>query len=100
MQTPPVYSALKIKGKAAYEYARAGKEVTMKPREVTIKEIEVIAYAWPDVTLRVVTGPGVYIRALARDLGRALGVGGYLADLERTRVGEFTKDKAVRFDEW
>ncbi len=94
-QTPPIYSALKIKGKPAYAYARQGKDIAMKPRMVEIKNIEIIAYAWPDITVRVTAGPGVYIRALARDIGRALGTGAYLANLERTRVGAFTKEEAL-----
>ncbi len=91
MQEPPIYSALKIAGKPAYAYARAGHSVVMRPRPVVIHEIEVISYTWPILTLRVVTGPGVYIRSLARDIGEVLGTGGYLAALERTRVGSFTK---------
>lgn len=94
MQIPPVYSALKVSGKAAYAYVRAGKPLALKPRQVFIKEMELLSYDWPLLHLRVVTGPGVYIRALARDLGEALGTGGYLADLERTRVGQFTKESA------
>lgn len=97
-QTPPIYSALKIKGTTAYARVRRGEKVTMQPREVEIKEIKVVSYVWPNITLRVVTGPGVYIRALARDVGRALGTGGYVADLERTRVGEFTKDTALMLE--
>lgn len=91
MQTPPVYSALKVRGKAAYKFARRGESIELKPREVEIKEIKMLKYEWPFLTLKVVTGPGVYIRALARDLGKELGVGGYLSDLERIRVGEFRK---------
>lgn len=88
-QVPPIYSAIKIKGKAAYKYAREGKSIQLKPRQVFIKEIKVLEYAWPFLKLRMVTGPGVYVRSFARDLGEKLGVGGYLADLERTRVGKY-----------
>ncbi len=95
LQTPPVYSAVKIKGKPAHRLVRKGKEVYLKPREVEIKEIEILEYKWPFLKIRVITGPGVYIRALARDIGRELGAGAYLADLERIRVGEFIKDKAL-----
>lgn len=95
MQVPPVYSALKIKGKPAYAYAREGKQLTMQPRLVIIKKIEILSYAFPDICLRVVTGAGVYIRSLARDIGKALGTGAYMADLERTRVGDFTKEQCV-----
>lgn len=95
MQTPPIYSALKIKGKSAHYLARRGYDVKLKPRQVEIKEIEILEYQWPILKVKVITGPGVYIRALARDIGQKLGVGGYLADLERIRVGEFTKENAV-----
>ncbi|MCG2701290.1 tRNA pseudouridine(55) synthase TruB [Candidatus Parcubacteria bacterium] len=96
MQTPPVFSAIKVNGREAYKLARAGREVEMKPREIEIKKIDITDYKWPILKLKVVTGPGAYIRALARDIGDELRVGGYLADLERTRVGQFTKDEAVR----
>jgi len=94
-QTPPIFSALKIKGRRAYRLARLGKNFTLPPRPVEIKKIKILSYRWPYLKLKVVTGPGVYIRALARDLGNELGVGGYLYALERTRVGRFTKQKAV-----
>jgi len=94
-QTPPVYSALKVGGVPAHRRVRRGEPVVLEPRKVLIKEIECVSYDWPYLEVRVVTGPGVYIRALARDVGRALGVGGYLAGLVRTRIGEFTKDKCL-----
>lgn len=95
LQTPPAYSAIKQKGQKAYERARKGDEVHLEPRKVHVKDIEVLDYEWPRLRLRVVTGPGVYIRALARDIGCDLGTGGYLTDLERTRIGAFTKENAV-----
>ncbi len=98
-QIPPKYSAIKIKGKSAYKYARQGHEIVLKPRTVEIKEIELVDFVWPILTLRVVTGPGVYIRSLARDIGDALHVGGYLAGLERTRVGEFTVTDCIPLNE-
>jgi len=98
-QTPPVYSAVKIKGQEAYKRARRGEDVRMKSRQVEIKEIEILKYEWPVLGIRVVTGAGVYIRSLARDIGEKLGVAGYLVDLERTRVGEFGKEDAVRLEE-
>ena len=67
----------------------------MKSRRVKIAEIELLKYDWPYLIVRVVTGPGVYIRAVARDIGRRLGVGGFLSSLTRTRVGEFTKEKTI-----
>lgn len=95
-QVPPIYSAIKIAGQEAYKLARKGKEVKMKPRIAEIKKIKIIAYRWPYLKLKAVTGPGVYIRSLARDIGAKLKTGGYLADLERTRVGQFIKQYAVR----
>jgi tRNA pseudouridine55 synthase len=95
MQTPPVYSAVKIKGRPAHRRVRKGEKIELAPRKVVIREIEIIKYKWPNLKLRVVTGPGVYIRSLARDIGKELGVGGYLAELERTRVGEFRINEAV-----
>lgn len=92
-QIPPIFSALKIKGQPAYKLARQGQKPKLKPREVEIKKIEIIKYKWPYLELRIITGPGVYIRALARDIGKKLGSGAYLADLERIRVGDFTKKK-------
>ncbi|MDE2099834.1 MAG: tRNA pseudouridine(55) synthase TruB [Patescibacteria group bacterium] len=98
-QVPPVYSAVKIAGREAYKLARKGQEVEMRPRPAEVKKIELLSYAWPDLRLRVVTGPGVYIRALARDIGRELKTGAYLSGLERTRVGGFTKETALSPEE-
>lgn len=95
MQKPPIYSAIKVSGKEAYKLARKGKVVELQPRKVEIKNISIIKYRWPYLWLKVITGPGVYIRALARDIGNELGVGGYLAALERARVGKFSKNKAL-----
>jgi len=94
-QMPPIYSAIKIQGQEAYKYARKGQVVEMQAREVEIKNIELLEYAWPKLKIKVLTGPGVYIRSLAKDIGRKLGVGGYLSFLERTRVGDFKKEDAV-----
>ena len=97
-QMPPTYSALKIKGTPAYKLARAGKKVELAPRRVQIKEVNLIEYKWPLLKIRVVCGPGVYIRSLARDIGQALNTGGYLADLVRTRVGDYNIEDAVHFN--
>jgi len=94
-QIPPIYSAIKIQGREAYKYARQGRAVEMQSREVEIKNIELLEYSWPLLKIKVLTGPGVYIRSLARDIGKKLGVGGYLSFLERTRVGDFKKEDAV-----
>lgn len=98
-QIPPIYSAIKIKGKPAHRRVRQGEDIKLEAREVEIKKIEIVGYKWPILELKVVTGPGTYIRALARDIGEKLGVGGYLADLERTRVGEFGIEKAIRVED-
>ncbi|PJE64352.1 MAG: tRNA pseudouridine(55) synthase TruB [Candidatus Ryanbacteria bacterium CG10_big_fil_rev_8_21_14_0_10_43_42] len=96
MQAPPRYSALKVGGVPAYAYARAGKAVELKERQIMVKEMELVSYVYPFVCFRTVTGPGVYVRALARDMGERLHTGGYLTALTRTRVGAFTgKDACV-----
>ncbi|MBI2013614.1 MAG: tRNA pseudouridine(55) synthase TruB [Candidatus Colwellbacteria bacterium] len=100
MQTPPAYSAIKLKGKRAYQLARKGKTPALKPRPVEIKKIALIKYKWPYLEIRVKTGKGVYIRSLARDIGAKLGVGGYLAALERTRVGKFTRINSLTLKEF
>lgn len=99
-QTPPQYSAIKIKDKPAYKYARQGKFVEIKPREVEIKKLIVLKYKWPILKIKVVCGPGVYIRSLANDLGKKLKVGGYLLNLERTRVGDFKKEDSITIEKF
>lgn len=93
-QVPPVYSAVNVGGKRSYDLARSGRAVYLGERQVTVFEVELMDYAWPVATIRYVTGPGVYIRSLARDLGAALKVGAYLGGLVRTRVGSFTRENA------
>ncbi|MFA5021212.1 MAG: tRNA pseudouridine(55) synthase TruB [Patescibacteria group bacterium] len=88
-QVPPQFSAIKINGRPAYKSARAGRVLEMKPRRVLIKQIELLNYKYPDLKIRVVTGPGVYIRSLARDIGNRLKTGAYMSGLIRTRVGEY-----------
>lgn len=97
-QKPPVYSAVKIKGREAYKLARRGERAEPAARKVLIKEIEILNYKWPELKIRIITGPGVYIRAVARDLGEKLKTGGYLRDLERTRVGDFSEDDCAPLD--
>jgi len=94
-QIPPLYSAIKIKGKKAYQIARAGGKINLKSRPVEIKSIEIMKYQWPHLTIKVVTGPGVYIRSLARDLGKELKTGGYIAELARIRVGDYHIKDAI-----
>ena len=94
-QVPPQYSAMKVGGRRAYKLARQGQEVKLEARPVLVKEIELLEYEYPDLKIRVVCGPGVYIRSLARDLGQALGCGAYMSDLVRTRIGEYRIEDAV-----
>ena len=98
-QTPPQFSAKKVDGKRAYAMARKGQSVELKPVEVTIHELELLEYKWPILKLRVHCSKGVYVRALARDIGEHLGVGGYLTGLVRTRVGDYSLDQAKKIEE-
>ncbi len=99
LQTPPLYSAVKVKGKEAYKRVRKGEEIKLEPRQVIIKSITLESYEWPLLVLKVITGPGVYIRSLARDVGQALGTGAYLSGLVRTRVGQWTIKDALSLAE-
>lgn len=94
MQAPPIYSAIWVDGKRAYDLARKGKIDELPKRPVRIDGIEVKAFVWPKLTVEVACGKGVYIRSLARDMGVALGCGGYLTGLRRTRVGVWTIEMA------
>jgi tRNA pseudouridine55 synthase len=98
-QVPPAYSAMKVGGQRAYKLARRGQTPDLKPRPVEIHAIEILDYAWPKLTLRIRSGKGVYIRSLARDLGAALGAGGMLLGLRRTRVGRWHIDQARTLDD-
>jgi tRNA pseudouridine55 synthase len=100
LQTPPAHSAIKMGGKRVYELARAGQEVKMQPRPVTISVFEITRIALPEVDFRVVCSTGTYIRSLANDFGAALGVGGYLSALRRTRIGEFWVRDARSVEDW
>jgi tRNA pseudouridine55 synthase len=89
-QVPPTYSAVKVNGKRAYEFARTGRDVELKAKTLVIDEIELLSCNLPhEAVIRVVCSKGTYIRALARDIGIALGSGAYLTDLMRTRIGEY-----------
>lgn len=99
MQVPPVFSAVKVDGKRAYKFARKGAEVELKPKLLEIKEIEIVDWKAPDLTLRIVCSKGTYIRALARDLGESLQSGAHLIGLRRERVGEFSIDKCMKIDD-
>lgn len=100
-QVPPVYSAVKIDGKRAFDYARKGKDVELNPKLLVIEEIELTAFdpLTMQMTIRVVCSKGTYIRALARDIGKALNSGAYLTALRRTRVGDVTIDRCLTIDQ-
>ncbi len=102
-QVPPTFSACKIDGKRAYDLARAGKEVELKPKTLVIDEIELLECELPVIKIRVVCSKGTYIRALARDIGLALNSGAHLTGLIRTRVGEIALNQCMdveEFEEW
>jgi tRNA pseudouridine55 synthase len=98
-QVPPMYSALKVKGRSLHEYAREGVEVERAPREVTIHRIERLELALPDVSIRVHCSKGTYVRVLAQDIGEALEVGAHLVALRRTFTGPFGLERAVTLEE-
>lgn len=94
-QVPPPYSAVKVKGKKAYEMARKGKEVNLEPRIINVFNLEVLEWAPPEVVIDVYCSSGTYVRSLANDLGDALGTGAHLIGLRRTKSGQFTLRDAV-----
>ena len=93
-QTVPAYSAVKINGKRAYKLAREGKVVEMPKRKVMVYAIEMLSYKWPDLRIRCHVSSGTYIRTLGEDIGKKLGVGGYLTELRRIKVGEYSVEDA------
>lgn len=101
-QTPPMYSAVWVNGKRAYELARQGQEVELKPKLLVIDEIEVLSFDAEkmQLTIRVVCSKGTYIRALARDIGERLGSGAYLTSLRRTRVGNIKVEDSLTIDDF
>lgn len=98
-QVPPVFSACKVDGKRAYEFARNGEEVALRSKTLVIDEIELMACDLPVIRIRVVCSKGTYIRALARDIGVALRSGAHLIALERTRIGEVTLSQCLSPEE-
>jgi tRNA pseudouridine55 synthase len=96
---PPAYSALKIKGKKAYELARKGEKVVLKERDVVIHSIELLQYKYPVLKIKTTVSSGTYIRALARDIGKQLDCGAYLRNLKRTEIGDFNLTDAKDMDE-
>ncbi|MBP3419520.1 MAG: tRNA pseudouridine(55) synthase TruB [Marinifilaceae bacterium] len=99
MQSPPLFSAIRIDGQRAYEKARAGSDEEPEARKIEIMELEVLSYNQPDLVLRIRCGKGTYIRSLARDLGRACGSGAHLIALRRTKNGEFDVAQANNLDD-
>ena len=102
-QIPPAFSACKVDGKRAYDLARKGNEVELKPKTLVIDEIELLECDLPVIKIRVVCSKGTYIRALARDIGEALGSGAHLIGLIRTRVGEVKLEDCMQvenFETW
>lgn len=97
-QVPPAFSAVKIDGQRAYQLARAGKEVVIEPRKVTIHSIEHVSYAYPQITFTAVVSSGTYIRSLVQDIGNKLGTGAYMSGLRRTSVGTFSIHDALAPD--
>jgi len=95
-QTPPIYSAIHVGGQRAYKLARRGEKIQMPTRVVRIDAVELIAYTWPSLSLRITCGKGTYIRSIARELGQRLKTGGHLAGLRRVAVGPY--DLSVAMD--
>jgi tRNA pseudouridine55 synthase len=97
-QVPPIFSAVKVKGKRAFNYARNGEDVKLRPRKIVISKIEVESVELPYLKIRVECSKGTYIRALARDIGEQLKCGAYLTELRRTRIGEFKVEDAFKVE--
>ena len=98
-QIPPIFSAVKVDGKRAYEYARKNEDIELKPKKLVIDSIELISCNIPDISIRVVCSKGTYIRALARDIGKALNSGAHLTGLVRIRVGDVGLDNCLNMDD-
>jgi len=98
-QLPPAHSAIRIGGKRAYEFARKGQEIELKTREVEVREFEITSIQLPVVSFRISCSKGTYIRSIARDFGQNLGVGAYLSELCRTRIGEFRVEGAKTIED-
>jgi tRNA pseudouridine55 synthase len=100
LQTPPIHSAIKQNGKPVYLLARKGAEVVLEPRKITIREFLITNIMMPLVFFKVVCTTGTYIRSLANDFGEALGCGGHLSELRRTRIGDFKVEDAMTVDDF
>ena len=97
-QIPPAFSAIKVNGKRAFDYARNGESLKLQPRKIVINKIELVSFHLPTVIIKVVCSKGTYIRSLARDIGIELNCGGYLTGLKRTRIGKFNLENAMTID--
>ena len=100
MQVPPIFSAVKVDGKRAYNLARADKELKLDAKAVTLYEFDITRMALPQVDFRIVCSKGTYIRSVARDFGELLGCGAYLSALRRTKIGNFKVEDAQQVDEF
>jgi tRNA pseudouridine55 synthase len=100
LQEPPLFSAKWVDGKRAYELARKGNDKKLEPVEVTIYKNELLYYSPEEIEVKIVCSKGTYIRALARDIGLLLNNGGYLSELRRTAIGDFTVENAVNAEEY
>lgn len=99
-QIPPIFSAIKVDGQRAYKHARAGREIVMQPRPVTIYSLELVDYSYPFVRIRTRVSSGTYIRSLAEDIGRALGTGAYLTQLRRTKIADYRIEEATPLENY
>ena len=99
LQRPPIYSALKVQGRRAYTLARRGQAVELQPRPITVHRLEIMRYAYPELTLAVECGSGTYVRSLGRDIATALGTAAVMSALERTAIGNFTIAEACPFEQ-
>lgn len=98
-QRPPIFSAIKVKGKRAYDLARAGKDVQLETRPVSIHDLRVVRYDYPELVLDIGCGSGTYIRSLGRDIAEALGTAAVMAALVRTAIGDFTVESAMELSD-
>lgn len=99
-QVPPAFSAIKVGGKRAYNMARQGQKFALEPRKVTIYDVELISYQYPEVVIDCTVSSGTYIRSLGRDIGQKLGTGAYLSALVRSSVGPYRLEDAVDPDDY
>ncbi len=98
-QMPPIYSAKKVDGKRAYQLAREGKSVALEPKQVTVYDVTITRYMYPELHIMTTVSSGTYLRSLAVDIGNSLKTGAYLADLRRTRIGNFQVTDAITVDD-